>query len=78
MPKLTIQLILNGGRERRVNPLAHRQIGCLMHSRTNERMPEPDLRSFNLDQLGCDRRRQGVDAYPLTQHRFACAQGFVE
>ena len=75
---MAIELILNDRSERGVDPLAGRQVGRLMHRGANERMPKPHLRPVDLDQLGGDRGRQGIDTHPLAQHRFAGGKDFVE
>ncbi|MGY3119584.1 hypothetical protein ACVWXQ_003521 [Bradyrhizobium sp. S3.14.4] len=78
MPQLAVELIVNHGSKRGVDPLAGRRVGGLVHGGANERMPKPHLRPVDLDELRSDRGRDGIDTHALAQHGFGGGKDFVE
>ena len=78
MPQLAVELIVNHGSKRGVDPLAGRRVGGLVHGGANERMPKPHLRPVDLDELRGDRGRDGIDTHALAQHGFGGGKDFVE
>jgi hypothetical protein len=70
MPKPAI-LILDDRRERGVNPLARCKVSDLMNRGSYERVSKPRLRYIELNQLGRNGGREGINSNTSTEQHFA-------
>ena len=77
MPKPAI-LILDDRGKRGVNPLARCNVGGLMDRGSYKRVSKPHLHCIEIDQLGGDGGRKGVNSDVPGEQHFAGPQDFVE